>query len=167
MDTKEILADLRARFGNVTVLYANDIAVLLDKKSTGAVYELIKRGGLPFPIKMIGGRPAVSIYDVADWLAGDAEPRPKATEPKDKAALPTPKYKVGNAMAKAMALLRGQCNFLSQVEAELNKILMANELAAKAKADARADAGGKAGEANQPTNTPRAKRTLKTRPDII
>jgi len=167
MDKKEILADLRRRFGDVTVLYAKDIGVLLSSPSTGAVYELIKRGGLPFPVKPVGGRPAAAIYDVADWLAGDTEPRPKATEPEDKAALPTPKYKVGNAMAKAMALLRDQCNFLSQVEAELNKILMANELAAKAKADARADAGGKAGEANQPTNIPRAKRTLKTRPDII
>lgn len=155
MDTKEILADLRARFGDVTVLYAKDIAVLLGSPSTGAVYELIRRGGLPFPVRPIGGRPAASIYDVAAWLTGDAEPRPKAAAPKEKATLPTPKYKVGNAMAKAMALLRGQCNFLSQVEAELNKILIANELVAKAKTDAKVDAGGN------------PKKALKTRCDII
>jgi len=167
MDKKEILADLRRRFGDVTVLYAKDIGVLLSSPSTGAVYELIKRGGLPFPVKPIGGRPAAKIYDVADWLAGDTEPRPKATETKDKATLPTPKYKVGNAMAKAMALLRGQCNFLSQVEAELDKILIANELVAKAKADAKVDAGGNPKKTDGPRIPRSVKKTLKTRSDII
>jgi len=38
MDKKEIFADLRAQFGNVSVLYAKEIAVLLSKPSTGAMF---------------------------------------------------------------------------------------------------------------------------------
>ena len=169
MDKKEILADLRAQFGNVTVLYAKDIVVLLGSPSTGAVYELIKRGGLPFPVKMIGGRPAVSIYDVADWLAGDVEPKAKKADPmvKGKAVLPKPAYTVNKAMAKAMSALRGQRNFLFEVDAELEKMLIANERAAKAKAEAKADTSRTVKNAGQPKKSLLAKKTLKSRTDII
>lgn len=165
MDKKEILADLRAQFGNVSVLYAKEIAVLLSKPSTGAVYELIKRGGLPMPVKMIGGSPAVTIYDAVDWLAGGAEPKAKKADPeaKAKAVLPKPTFTVNKAMAKAMSVLRGQRNFLFEVDAELERMLIANQLAAKAKAKAKAkaDVGGKA------TRADKAVKSLKTRTDMM
>ena len=64
-------------------------------------------------------------------------------------------------MAKAMSLLRGQRNFLFEVDAELERMLIANQLAAKAKAKAKADVGGKA------TRADKAAKSLKTRTDMM
>ncbi len=161
MDKKEILADLRAQFGNVTVLYAKEIAVLLSKPSTGAIYELIKRGGLPIPVKMIGGSPAVTLYDAADWLAGGTEPRvtKAGAESKVKAMLPKPTFTVNKAMAKAMSLLRGQRNFLFEVDAELEKLMLKEELAAKAQESGAAS--------DKPKKAQKPVKSLKTRTDLI
>ena len=127
MDKTEILADLRKQFGPGAYLYAKDIAVLLNKRSTAAVYELIKRkGGLPWPVKLVGKSPTVSVYDVADSMSDDAI----TTNPPEpgKPVLPLPKHKVNKDLTKALSLLRRQQQFLDQVCAEVEVLILANEV---------------------------------------
>jgi hypothetical protein len=130
MNKTAILADLRDQFGPGSVLYAPDIAKLLKKPSTGAVYELIKRKGMPMPIKMVGGRPAVTYYDAADWLAGEAEPASQEATPPSpgKPVLPAPKHKVNKDLTKALSLLRGQQNFINEVSAELERLILQDDV---------------------------------------
>lgn len=69
MDSSLILADLRKQFGaKKAVLYAEELAIALHR-TANAIYALKSRGTLPVPCIKVGGRLAVSIYDVADWLA--------------------------------------------------------------------------------------------------
>ena len=127
MTKAEILADLRNQFGPGLYLYANDIAVLLNK-SIAAVYELIKRkGGLPWPIKLVGKRPAVSLYDVAESMADDAV-KEKPPEP-GKPVLPLPKHKVNKELTKALSLLRVQQQFIDQVCSEIEAQILQNNVA--------------------------------------
>ena len=128
MDKSEILADLRKQFGPGSYLYAKDIAVLLNKPSAAAVYELMKRkGGLPWPITYVGKSPTVRVYDVADSLADDSI---KAKPPElGKPVLPPPKHKVNKELTKALSLLRGQQQFIDQVCAEVGALILENEVA--------------------------------------
>ena len=137
MDKSEILADLRKQFGPGAYLYAKDIAVVLNMPSVGAVYEHIKRnGGLPWPIKWIGKRPAVSIYAVASSMAGEDMPVAKAKEPvPGKPVLPAPKHKVNKELTKALSLLRAQQQFIDQVCAEIEALVLVNEIADKRKGE--------------------------------
>lgn len=138
MDKAEILANLRQQFGPGSYLYARDIAVLLNSPSVGAVYERMKRvGGLPWPIVMVGKRPAVSIYAVAASLAGEDTPiakKSKQPEP-GKPVLPAPKHKVNRALTKALSLLRTQQHFIDQVCAEIDALILENEAADKRKGE--------------------------------
>lgn len=128
MDKSEILADLRKQFGPGAYLYAKDIAVLLNKPSAAAVYELIKRkGGLPWPITYVGKSPTVKLYDVAESLADDSI-KAKPPEP-GKPVLPLPKHKVNKELTKALSLLRGQQQFIDQVCAEIDGLILENEIA--------------------------------------
>ena len=134
MDKSEILADLRKQFGPGAYLYAKDIAVLLNKPSVGAVYELMKRkGGLPWPITYVGKRPAVRLYDVAESLSDDSI-RAKPPEP-GKPVLPPPKHKVNKDLTKALSLLRGHQQFIDQVCAEIEALVLVNEIADKRKGE--------------------------------
>jgi hypothetical protein len=134
MDKSEILADLRKQFGPGAYLYAKDIAVLLNKPSVGAVYELMKRkGGLPWPITYVGKSPTVKLYDVAESLADDSI-KAKPPEP-GKPALPLPKHKVNKELTKALSLLRGQQQFIDQVCAEIGALILVNELDSKREAE--------------------------------
>jgi hypothetical protein len=134
MDKSEILADLRKQFGPGAYLYAKDIAVLLNKSSVAAVYELMKRkGGLPWPITYVGKRPAVRLYDVAESLSDDSI-KVKPPEP-GKPVLPPPKHKVNKDLTKALSLLRGQQQFIDQVCAEIDALILANEIDSKRKAE--------------------------------
>lgn len=126
-DKAAILADLRTKpYGKGALLYAADIAQEL-KSTPGAVYKLLDRGSLGVEVLEMGGRPAVSVHEWVDFLAGDLTSKSK--KPKKAAApelaapaLPKPKYKVNKDIAKAMSLLRGQRDFYAQVEAELERL---------------------------------------------
>ena len=134
MDKSEILADLRKQFGPGAYLYAKDIAVLLNNPSVPAVYELMKRkGGLPWPITYVGKRPAVRLYDVAESLSDDSI-RAKPPEP-GKPVLPPPKHKVNKDLTKALSLLRGHQQFIDQVCAEIEALVLVNEIADKRKGE--------------------------------
>ncbi len=98
MDTSLILADLRQQFGQQSVLYPEDVAALLGK-TVGAVASLRHRGGFPLPVTEVGGRPAVSIYDVADWLGNGSKTAAKT--PSKAPPLPPPanrRQSLGNAL---------------------------------------------------------------------
>jgi|GEM_PF-1965531 len=128
MNKSEILADLRKQFGPGAYLYAKDIAVLLNKPSVGAVYELMKRkGGLPWPITYVGKSPTVKVYDVAESLADDSI-KAKPPEP-GKPVLPPPKHKINKELTKAIGLLRGQQQFIDQVCAEIDSLILESEIA--------------------------------------
>lgn len=123
-DKSLILADLRSKpYGKGAVLYSADIAEEL-KKSPGAIYKLLEKGGLGVRVLQVGGRPAINVHEWVDFLAGEATPAPKEdNEPETAApALPKPKWKVNKDIAKAMSLLRGQREFYTQVEAELERL---------------------------------------------
>jgi len=72
MDIRLVLEHLRAQFKDQLVLYADDLAKILDK-SEKAVQQLISRGSLPFQVKTIGGRKCVDIFQVAKWLASELD----------------------------------------------------------------------------------------------
>lgn len=127
MEKSEILGDLREQFGPVSVLYADQLAQVLGK-STDAVYALHKRKGLPFRVLSVGGRPAVSILAVADWLAKGAEP--EESEGHDTAsgapAVPAPKRK-HEALGAFLRNFAEQRNFLADVYTEVERIVIASE----------------------------------------
>ena len=129
-DKAAILADLRSKpYGKGALLYAADIAQEL-KSTPGAVYKLLGRGSLGVDVVEVGGRPAVSVQEWVDFLAGDRSPKsskPKEEpepEPPEAPKLQKPKYKVNKDIAKAMSLLRGQRDFYAQVEAELERLVL-------------------------------------------
>ena len=136
MDKIEILADLRKQFGPGAYLYAKDIAILLNKPSVGAVYELIKRkNGLPWPIQFVGKKPAVGIYDVAASLVGEVITTTKKAKllEVDKPVLPVPKHKVNKELTKTLSLLRAQQHFLGEISSEIELLILENEVSIKSK----------------------------------
>lgn len=124
MDRDAILKDLRSQFGaKKSVLYADEIASLLGK-SEQALANLKARGGLPFPVSKVGGRLCASIYDVADWLAGDtpsAAPSSAKTPPGKPPAVPKPATRRAS-LGKSLLALKSQIDFLSAVFAGLEAI---------------------------------------------
>ncbi len=127
MDREAVVKDLRDQFGRKSVLYADEIAELLGK-SEQALANLKHRHGLPFPVKKVGGRPAVSIYDVADWLVGEPADR-RTPEPKQAPGsppcVPSPARRRAS-LGKALLALRTQCDFLANVFAGLEAISLAD-----------------------------------------
>lgn len=121
MDAQTILADLREQFGRKKVLYSEDMAELLGK-SEQALANLKHRGGLPLPIKMVGGRPAASIYDVADWLASDESPG-KPQKAGKATPLPLPKRR-RESLGKAILALQVQLQFLAELHARMEAIAL-------------------------------------------
>ena len=71
MTKDEILADLRAVYGRQVLLSPADIAVAIGR-SPKAQANMRSRGVFPIPIKRAGGKVGISIYDLADYLAGSA-----------------------------------------------------------------------------------------------
>ena len=116
MDSSLILADLREQFGaKKAVLYAEELAIVLHR-TIDAIYTLNSRGTLPVPCIKVGGRLAVSIYDVAEWLAGNA---PKAGRSKPskqaEASIPEPKRPKKN-MGDFLMQVHAQRRFLAELE---------------------------------------------------
>lgn len=71
MDVNQVATDLRNQFSGQSVLYVNDLAMVLGK-SEKAISNLMARRGLPFTVKFIGRRRCVDIFQVAQWLASDS-----------------------------------------------------------------------------------------------
>lgn len=124
MDKEAVLKDLRSQFGRKSVLYADELAELLGK-SEQALANLRHRGGLPFPIKKVGGRPAVALHDIADWLAdgqSSQNKKPKSTSaPSGSQPVPSP-ARHRASLGKALLALRVQRDFLEEVFAQLEAI---------------------------------------------
>ena len=116
MDSSIILADLREQFGaRKVVLYAEELAIALHR-TTSAVYTLKSRGTLPVPCFKVGGRLAVSIYDVADWLAGNT-PKTARSKPQKNAEVSVPEPKRPKAdMGDFLMQVRAQRKFLAELE---------------------------------------------------
>ena len=120
MDASLILADLRQQFGQKSVLYPEDVAALLGK-SIGAVASLRHRGGFPLPVKEVGGRPAVSIYDVADWLGNG--PKTAAKGSTKAPPLPPPANR-RQSLGNALLGFQMQRDFLSSLCRETEALLL-------------------------------------------
>ena len=72
MDYSSVLEHLKTQFAGQLVLYVGDLAKVLGK-SDKAISNLIARDSLPFKVKMVGGHRCVDIFQMAQWLASDAE----------------------------------------------------------------------------------------------
>ena len=116
----EVLADLRAQFGeHRSTLYASELAQVLGK-TTKAIYGLKDRNGLPVPVLPGPGRPCVSIHAVVDWLTGDSVPS-SPVKKGPPAPVPAPGRK-RQSMGAYLTTLRGQIDFLHEFHAELERI---------------------------------------------
>ena len=130
MDAKAILADLRDQFGKGrTVLYPEDLAIALNK-SPKAVDSLIRRGSLPLKVKPIGGRNAVSIYEVAEWFASEEQTethtaRGSVAVAKNTGVTPRPSRIRRPSLGRALLALRAQQDFVGELIAELDAIELA------------------------------------------
>jgi hypothetical protein len=94
MDVAQVLAHLQAQYSGQLVLYVEDIAKLLGK-SQKAISNLIARKGLPFKIKMVGGRRCVDVFQVAQWLCSDAEVTEEVVGPVGARAIQNKREKQG------------------------------------------------------------------------
>ena len=115
MDSSLILADLREQFGaRKAVLYAEELAIALHR-TTSAIYTLNSRGTLPVPCIKVGGRLAVSIYDVADWLAGTTPNAARSKQRKQAdVSVPSPKRRT-DSLGDALMQVRAQQGFLAEL----------------------------------------------------
>jgi predicted DNA-binding transcriptional regulator AlpA len=123
MDVSLVLADLRTRHGDTSVLYAADIARETGK-ALSTTYELMKSGALPFKIELVGGRSAASIYAVAEWLAGGSkkiDEKPGKSESTKNADIPPPARK-RQSLKQIIMLARIQKQFQDEFLLELEKM---------------------------------------------
>ena len=128
MTKAEILQDLRMQFGPVSVLYADQLAVILGK-SVDATRILGSRDGWPVARKIVGGRPCVSIHAVASWLAGEDVGHSFPGKQSSKVIcehppIPAPKRKV-RSLEKMLMLLRTNRQFLEELDTEIERIIFA------------------------------------------
>lgn len=72
MTPTQVLAHLHGLFPDRLVLYAEDLAQVLGK-SRKAVTHLLSQDDLPFKVKRLGSERCIDIFQVAEWLASDAE----------------------------------------------------------------------------------------------
>lgn len=71
-ERQAILDGLLKDYNGAKVLYAKDVAKELGKPSAAAARALMNSVGCPLPVKHVGGKPAVTVFDMATWLAGEA-----------------------------------------------------------------------------------------------
>lgn len=80
MQVKAVLEHLQGMFPGRLVLYAPDLAKVLGL-SERSLAHLIERGRFPFPVKTMGRRRCVDIFQVANWLAANGDmPDQRASE---------------------------------------------------------------------------------------
>jgi|GEM_PF-2328180 len=72
MTPTQVLAYLQGMFPDRLVLYAEDLAQVLGK-SRKAVTHLLSQDDLPFKVKRLGSERCIDIFQVAEWLASDAD----------------------------------------------------------------------------------------------
>ena len=120
--TKDIADDIRAAFGPVGVLYADQLAQYLGR-STKAIYELWE--SLPVPVVQVGGRPAVTVLAVASWLAC-GRPKRKEISGTTSPKVPEPKRRREQLEILARGVV-SQRDFLAQFHAELERELLASD----------------------------------------
>ena len=121
MSYETVLADLRGLFGKKSVLYPEDVGVLLGSDSVLA--QKVGMGvGLPIKIKSVKGRSCVSIYDMADWLSSaDAPSKVKDSKVRTKNSVGFPKNQ-RPSLGRALLALRLQHDFLTLVIAQAEEI---------------------------------------------
>lgn len=123
MDAEVILKDLRNQFGQKSVFYAEDIAAVLGR-SVEAVYSLKSRGSLNLPVIETGGRPGVSIYAVAEWLAGGVDESTikarKAGKDSSVPPVPSPKRRI-ESLEKHLKGVRVQRAFLAELDDSIER----------------------------------------------
>ena len=71
MTKDEILRDLRQAYGPKVILSPEDLALAIGR-SPKAQANMRSRGASPMPVKRLGGKVGGSVYDLADYLAGDS-----------------------------------------------------------------------------------------------
>lgn len=71
MDQAAIVAELRKFFGEKTLLSPEDIAPHI-RRTPKAQANLRSLGVFPIPLTYVSGKPYVTIYALAAWLAGTA-----------------------------------------------------------------------------------------------
>ena len=71
MDLAQAIQDLNERFPGRAVLYPKDLAPMFGGSSR-AIYQLIARQNLPFPVKKFGSRWCVDIIAFAEWRVATA-----------------------------------------------------------------------------------------------
>jgi hypothetical protein len=115
LETSEILEDLRSIFGKTRVaLTADEVAVALGTTPDG-FSKLRRSNGFPLKITKVAGKPTVSIYDFAAWLAGKYQP-----EPANAQALAKPARKRKD-ISSALNCLALQMEFLRDLYIEIEK----------------------------------------------
>ena len=129
MDSSLILADLREQFGaKKAVLYVEELAIVLGR-TVDALYTLNSRNTLPIPCMKVGGRFAVSIYDVAEWLSGNIpkQKRSKALKQEDN-SVADPK-RTRKSLGAALRQIQAQQGFLGELAVALQNRSDISELA--------------------------------------
>lgn len=140
-----ILDGLLETYKGAKVLYAKDVAVELGKPSAAAARALMNSKGCPLPVRLVGGRPTVTTFDMASWLAGEPIPSidvsyaPASKPPTPvapQAASPLPKRPPRESLGKYLTLLRGQMLFLEELAVEMEAMVFAESVEVKVDPDA-------------------------------
>lgn len=118
------LADLKERFGARVVLGPHDIAELLAI-STQAQANMRHAGTFPLPVKKIGRRVGVSIYDVAEFLASPPlTPITKSKVAELPVSEPAPNRRKRKGQHDWMLAMRRSIDFQQAVFIRLEEILL-------------------------------------------
>lgn len=134
MSYDQILADLKALYGEKTVLSPRDIAAQLGR-TPQAIANLKHRGTLPFPTVDVGDRYGVSIYDFAGWLAGGSKPKGAKAKASAPPPVPPPANRRKNLAAVLLAFQQ-QRDFLADLCRELECLVLEAEAEDAAGSDA-------------------------------
>lgn len=118
------LDDLKAKFGDKKILSPSDIAPLINV-SEKVQANLRSAGRFPIPVKKVGVKVGVSIYDLARWLDGDIE------ETKQTTAIPQIKQRKRNIDKDWITAFQLQLEFENELLICLKKIRLEKKLKKK------------------------------------
>lgn len=123
MSYQEHLSDLKATFPDAKILYAPEIAVVLNKSPT-AIRRMLDKRQIP-ELKTYGGKLGVSIVNLARFLdEGDTPaetPAPK-TAPKERKRTSSAHARTAPRLKDLMALAARQVAFWNDLHAALEAI---------------------------------------------
>ena len=112
---EQVLKDLTNIYGNQKVLFPEDLGDLIGRQIVKSLKENL---GIPLPVRKVGKKTGVSIYDVADWIASGNSAIPSTSKKAISQGLPPPKNP-RLVSARAIFDLETQINFLEQVRREM------------------------------------------------